>query len=194
MWLIKALISFIFLLAIIFTIPLSFDVGGKTCGLVFSLSLAAFYFFYSSLRLITPPGSRFRYALIALISWSQWIVIPALMIWSLNKFSIDSDGNSGWAAAAFDDKETSNETLKDKLYSRDGLLGILTIGFWDKFLHWSTPVFQLAEGFCSLLAIQAAGQISRWLVNRDGGDGWMVGPTIYIIIYHMLIIWFRSAY
>ncbi|KAG9628281.1 ICE2-domain-containing protein, partial [Aureobasidium melanogenum] len=47
-----------------------------------------------------------------------------------------------------------------------------------KLLRWSTPVFQLSEGFCSLLVIQAAGQITRYLVNREGGDGWMIGLLI----------------
>jgi hypothetical protein len=41
-------------------------------------------------------------------------------------------------------------------------------------LRYSTPVFQVGEGFCSLLVIQAAGQITRWLVNRERGDSWMV--------------------
>lgn len=31
----------------------------------------------------------------------------------------------------------------------------------------------MAEGFCSLLVIQAAGQITRYLVNRRS-DSWMV--------------------
>jgi hypothetical protein len=35
-------------------------------------------------------------------------------------------------------------------------------------------MFQLSEGFCSLLVIQAGGQISRWLVNRKKSDAWMV--------------------
>lgn len=50
---------------------------------------------------------------------------------------------------------------------------MMTIGTWDKLLRYSTPFFQLAEGFCSLLVIQAAGQITRWLVNRRS-DTWMV--------------------
>lgn len=174
MWFVRAFISFVFLLAIIFTIPLAFDVGGRTCGLVFSLSLATFYFIYSALRLITPSESRFRYAIVAFISWSQWIVIPSLMIWSLNKFSIDSDSSSGWATTSFETKGSGNISWKERFPGWDELLEFVTIGFWYKFLHWSTPVFQLAEGFCSLLAIQAAGQITRWLVNRDGGDSWMV--------------------
>ncbi|MCJ1452649.1 hypothetical protein MMC28_002992 [Mycoblastus sanguinarius] len=46
-------------------------------------------------------------------------------------------------------------------------------------LRWSTPVFQLCEGFCSLLVIQAAGQITRWLVNRGGrSDSWMIGLLV----------------
>lgn len=46
---------------------------------------------------------------------------------------------------------------------------------WDKSLHISSPFFQLCEGFCSLLVIQATGQLTRWLVNRsDRSDAWML--------------------
>ena len=38
-----------------------------------------------------------------------------------------------------------------------------------------SPVFQLLEGFCSLLVIQALGQLTRWLVNRsEWSDFWML--------------------
>lgn len=159
MWYITRIVSALsFLFAIVFTIPLAFDVGGRTCGLAFSLSLSAFYFFYSTLLLATPDRSRFRYAFAKLIAASQWIVIPTLMIWSLNKFSVDADA-SGWM---------------EKMRMSDGLVQTLTIGAWDKLLRWAGPLFQMGEGFCSLLVIQAAGQITRYLVNREGGDGWMV--------------------
>lgn len=47
-------------------------------------------------------------------------------------------------------------------------------------LRWSTPVFQLCEGFCSLLVIQAAGQLTRWLVNRgERSDSWMIGLLVF---------------
>jgi len=55
---------------------------------------------------------------------------------------------------------------------------MMTIGIWDKLLRYSTPFFQLAEGFCSLLVIQAAGQITRWLVNRGRSDTWMIGLLV----------------
>ncbi|KAF2086103.1 ICE2-domain-containing protein [Saccharata proteae CBS 121410] len=175
MWLSRLLSSFLFLFAIIFTIPLAFDVGGRTCGLAFSLSLASYYFFYSTLRLATPDESRFRKAAVNIVAFSQWLVIPVLMIWTLNKFSVDADGSSGgWVERTFDGKRAGDASIRDWLFGRDGLVETVTIGSWDKLLRWSTPVFQVGEGFCSLLLIQAFGQISRHLVNRERGDSWAI--------------------
>lgn len=175
MWLIRASSAAIFLFLIIFTIPLTFDVGGRTCGLAFSLALTLYYFFYSLLRLITPPQSRFRYALGQLIGYTQWIAILALMIWSLNKFSVDADISSGWVERTFGSKRAVDTSVKEWLFGRGGMIETWTIGTWDKLLRWSTPVFQIFEGFCTLLVIQACGQITRYLVNREGGDSWMIG-------------------
>lgn len=174
MWFLRALSSVLFLALIIFTIPLTFDVGGRTCGLAFSLSLSSFYFLNSSLRLATPDHSRFRNVLVTAISWSQWIVIPTLMIWSLNKFSVDSNNNGSWVEKTFDGKRAEFNSVGDWLFGRQGLVENLTIGGWDMLLRYSVPVFQVGEGFCSLLVIQALGQITRWLVNRERGDTWMV--------------------
>lgn len=173
MWFTRILSAALFLFSIIFSIPLAFDVGGRTCGLAFSLALSGFYFCYSALRLSTPENSRFRYALVNLIAALQWILIPSLLIWSLNKFSIDSDG-TGWVEATFGGKRAQAQTFGEWVFGKEGLLQSATIGSWDKLLRWSTPVFQLSEGFCSLLVIQAAGQITRYLVNGERGDGWMV--------------------
>ncbi|PSN64064.1 ER membrane protein-like protein [Corynespora cassiicola Philippines] len=178
MWLTRALSSTVFLGAIIFTIPLAFDIGGRTCGLAFSLSLSTYYFFYSCLRLITPDRSRFRWALCQLTAWTQWLMIPTLLIWSLNKFSIDADNNSGWVERTFGGKRAEYASVHEWIFGTDGLLENLTIGGWDKVLRYSTPVFQVGEGFCSLLVIQAAGQITRWVVNRERGDSWMIGLLI----------------
>lgn len=180
MWIFKVTSSVVFLTSIILSVPLAFDVGGRTCGLAFSLSLAAFYFFYSVFRLVTPERSRFRYALVQTISWTQWLILPTLLIWSLNRFSMDADNTSGWVERTFSGKRAQDASIRDWIFGPDGLMEALTIGGWDKFLRWSTPVFQLCEGFCSLLVIQAAGQITRWLVNRGGRrtDTWMVRDTV----------------
>ncbi|KAK4986453.1 hypothetical protein LTR66_000133 [Elasticomyces elasticus] len=174
MFLIRVFSALLFLFCVIFTIPLAFDVGGRTCGLAFSLALSTFYFLYSSLRLSTPQESRFRYVLVKLFQASQWIVIPTLMIWSLNKFSVDSDNSSGWVERTFGGKTAQDPSVREWLFGREGLVETVTIGGWDKLLRWSTPVFQMSEGFCSLLVIQAAGQITRYMVNGEGGDGWMI--------------------
>lgn len=176
MWLFRVFSSALFLAITVSSIPLAFDVGGKTCGLAFSLSLAAFYFLVSLLKVTTPDRSWFRSSIIAVLRFIQWAVILVLLIWSLNRFSVDVDNTgTGWVERTFSGKRTQDASIQEWLFGRDGLVETVTLGNWDRLLRWSTPVFQLAEGFCSLLVIQAAGQITRWLVNRGGrSDSWMV--------------------
>ncbi|PLB44054.1 ICE2-domain-containing protein [Aspergillus steynii IBT 23096] len=179
MWFFRILSSAFFLTVTVSSIPLAFDVGGKTCGLAFSLSLATFYFLFSLLRLTTPDRSWLRSSLIILIRSTQWIIIPVLLIWSLNRFSIDVDNNPGWVERTFNRNRAQDISVKEWLFGPGGLIEVVTIGNWDKLLRWSTPFFQLVEGFCSLLVIQAAGQITRWLVNRGGrSDSWMIGLLV----------------
>lgn len=176
MWLFRVFSSALFLAITVSSIPLAFDVGGKTCGLAFSLSLAVFYFLVSLLKVTTPDRSWFRSSIIAVLRFIQWAVILVLLIWSLNRFSVDADSTgTGWVERTFSGKRAQDASIQEWLFGRDGLVETVTLGNWDRLLRWSTPVFQLAEGFCSLLVIQAAGQITRWLVNRGGrSDSWMV--------------------
>lgn len=180
MWLFRVFSSAIFLAVTVSSIPLAFDVGGKTCGLAFSLSLATFYFLFSLLRLTTPDRSWIRSSLVVVIRSTQWILIPILLIWSLNRFSVDPENQGGgWVERTFSGKRAQDSSVNEWLFGRDGLVETVTLGNWDRLLRWSTPVFQLVEGFCSLLVIQAAGQITRWLVNRGGrSDSWMIGLLV----------------
>ena len=186
-WFFRGLSSVAFLSSIVFTIPLTFDVGGRECGLAYSLSLAIFYCFYSVLRLATPEQSRFRYSLINIVATLQWLIIPSLMIWSLNQFSIDSNaastkGNTAkWVERTFNRKRAQDESINTWLFGRHGLVENVSMGTWDKMLRWSVPVFQLGEGFCSLLVIQASGQITRGAVNRESGDNWMVSRIVSLL-------------
>lgn len=186
MWFFRILSSAFFLTITVLSIPLAFDVGGKTCGLAFSLSLATFYFLFSILKLTTPDRSWFRSSLVILVRSAQWLIIPVLLIWSLNRFSIDPEGSAstgrGWVERTFTGKRAHDTSIQEWLFGSDGLVETVAIGNWDKLLRWSTPVFQLVEGFCSLLVIQAAGQITRWLVNRGGrSDSWMVCSLVVFI-------------
>ncbi|PMD27475.1 ER membrane protein-like protein [Hyaloscypha hepaticicola] len=178
MWFFRALSSAIFLLSIILSIPIAFDVGGRECGLAFSLSLFYFYFFYSTIRLATPDHSRIRWALVQMIGMAQWILLPGLLIWSMNRFAVDANSSGDWVARTFDGKRAQSASVKEWIFGSGGLLEMLTVGTWDKLLRYSTPLFQLAEGFCSLLVIQAAGQITRWLVNRGRSDTWMIALLV----------------
>ncbi|KAJ5808902.1 hypothetical protein N7474_010171 [Penicillium riverlandense] len=179
MWLFRVCSSAFFLAVTVSSIPLAFDVGGKTCGLAFSLSLAIFHFLFSLLKLTTPERSWFRSSVIVVIRSTQWILVPILLIWSLNRFSADADSSGGWVERTFSENRAQFSSLQEWLFGRDGLVETVTLGNWDRLLRWSTPVFQLAEGFCSLLVIQAAGQITRWLVNRGGrSDSWMIGLLV----------------
>lgn len=178
MWFFRVLSSAIFLLSIILSIPIAFDVGGRECGLAYSLSLFYFYFFYSTIRLATPDESRVRWALVKLIGMAQWVLLPGLLIWSMNRFAVDANNSGDWVARTFDGKRAHESSIKEWIFGSGGLLEMLTVGTWDKLLRYSTPFFQLAEGFCSLLVIQAAGQITRWLVNRGRSDTWMIGLLV----------------
>jgi hypothetical protein len=164
--------------AIVFAIPLAFDVGGRHCGLGFSLALFLFYGLHSLLRLATPSRSRFRNFLVNAIGTLQWVVIPSLMIWSLAKFSVDGGNPGGWVGRTFRNERAKNEPFYTWLFGKGGMVESISIGTWDKLLLWSVPVCQLAEGFCSLLVIQAAGQVTRWAVNTENGDNWMIGLLV----------------
>ncbi|KAL9102591.1 MAG: hypothetical protein Q9163_002271 [Psora crenata] len=198
MWVLRVFSSVTFLTSIILSIPLAFDVGGRACGLAFSLALASFYFYYSILRLATPHTARYRWVLIQLVGWMQWAVLPTLLIWSLNRFSVEPVGDSSWVERTFSGKRADDTSVPQWLFGPDGLVETITVGTWDKLLRWSTPVFQLCEGFCSLLVIQAAGQITRWLVNRSGrSDSWMIGLLVMsasIISSSVYFLWRVSRF
>jgi hypothetical protein len=194
MWLIFRFLSgSIFLLSIILSIPIAFDVGGKEAGLGHSLALFWFYLLYSLLRIGTPAESRFRKLFVGLVGALQWIIIPSLLIWSLNRFAVDANSTGDWVSRTFGGKRAADTSVREWLFGHGGLTDTLTIGIWDKFLHYSVPLFQLAEGFCSLLVIQAAGQITRWLVNRGRSDTWMVS-LIHGVQKNCMLTMPRSAF
>lgn len=103
--------------------------------------------------------------------------VPGLLIFALYKFSDDEDGGGVRGGL--------------RVGTGDGWVEKLSIVPWDNFLTFSTPMFQLCEGFCSLLVIQAVGQISRWLVNRNRSDTWMVWDIFLreSLLREVLMIW-----
>jgi hypothetical protein len=181
-WFFRIVSSSIFLLTIVLSIPIAFDVGGRDTGLAYSLALFGFYFVYSAAKLATPDNSRIRWFLTRTLQTSQWIVIPGLLIWSLHNFAVDAS-STDWVSRTIGGLRTQKHTTwTDWIFGNGGLIESVTLGSWDKVLSYSSPVFQLAEGFCTLLVIQAVGQISRWLVNRGRSDTWVVSYLPYSLL------------
>lgn len=173
-WTFSILFSAVFLLTVVLSIPVAFDVGGRDSGLAYSLALFLFYFFYSSIRLAIPEKSRAGLVVGVILRISQWVVIPSLLIWALGQFAVDAS-STNWVERTLGGVfSTKSDTWHDWLLGKGGVLETVTLGSWDNVLRYSGPVFQLLEGFCTLLVIQAAGQITRWLVNRGRSDTWVV--------------------
>ncbi|KAH7325772.1 ER membrane protein [Stachybotrys elegans] len=178
-WPLNGLFSTIFLLTIVLSIPIAFDAGGLDSGLAYSLSLFIYYFFYSAFRIVVTPEpsqqhSSLGWSALAALRLSQWVVIPTLLIWALGQFAVDA-GSTNWVertlGGVFESKTTS---WSEWMFGKEGLVETLMLGSWNAVLKYSGPVFQLLEGFCTLLVIQAAGQITRWLVNRGRSDTWVI--------------------
>ncbi|KAF5127041.1 uncharacterized protein G6M90_00g078630 [Metarhizium brunneum] len=173
-WLFSIFFSSIFLFTIVLSIPVAFDVGGRDSGLAYSLSLFIYYLVYSAIRIVTPSKSRLGSTISNLLRLSQWVVIPSLLIWALSQFAVDA-GSTNWVertlGGIFQSKSAS---WTEWMFGKNGVLETVMLGSWDNVLRYSGPVFQLLEGFCTLLVIQAAGQITRWLVNRGRSDTWVI--------------------
>lgn len=192
MWAIFKIFSgAVYLLSIVLSIPIAFDVGGRDSGLAYSLSIFSFYFLYSFIKAVTPPASRVRWSLTKVLSLAQWIVLPSLLIWSLNRFSVDA-GSTDWVSRTLGHMRPAGkptDSWHEWFFGQGGLLEQITLGGWDKGLRYSSPVFQLLEGFCSLLVIQAAGQITRWLVNRGRSDTWVVSLGTISFLTNNTSLW-----
>lgn len=121
-----------------FTVPLAFDVGGEDCGIAFTFTLSGFYLIMSTLRILTK---RTRLSILGTgLYYLQHIVIPGLLILHLGLFSPPEEPSPLW---------------------------LKVILPWRLFVKTSTPLFTILEGFCTLLVIQATGQISKWLIRRS---------------------------
>lgn len=187
-WTFSVLFSAVFLFSIVLSIPVAFDVGGRDSGLAYSLALFVYYIAYSCLRIAVPEKSRFGWSVHNFLRLSQWVVIPALLIWALGQFAIDAP-SSGWVERTLDRAGGGGGGIlhskppaswSEYFFGKYGLLETVTLRVWDNILRYSGPVFQLLEGFCTLLVIQAAGQITRWLVNRGRSDTWVVSIPSFL--------------
>ncbi|CUM67494.1 uncharacterized protein PRCAT00005191001 [Priceomyces carsonii] len=81
----RALFSSLYLILIILTIPLSFDVGGVECGLAFSFTTCTLYFVLTTIQLVTRKNRYVRW--ISLLYYVQHLLIPSLLTLFLSYYS-----------------------------------------------------------------------------------------------------------
>lgn len=161
----RVVLSTIYLVLIILSIPLAFDVGGITCGLAFSFTTFSLYFILTTIRIITRKSRYFGW--VSLLYYLQHLIIPSLLTLFLSYYRT----NKPSALSVYHPHE-----------------------IWRYFIVNSTPIFTILEGFCSLLLIQAIGQTVNWLTVYKS-DSWLIvsliasGSTITASLYFLYRIY-----
>lgn len=146
--LLRVLFSTIYLIYIILTIPLSFEVGGLNCGLSYSLTILILYFCLATLRML-----KYHRFISSFLYYLQHLLLPTVLSYFLTLFH----DNSGINVSNVFEKIWWNYLIE----------------FWKFFLINSTPLFTILEGFCSLLSVQAIGQLFKYFI-KNKSDTWSI--------------------
>ncbi|KAH3901274.1 uncharacterized protein SCODWIG_02624 [Saccharomycodes ludwigii] len=146
----RVLITVAYLIFLILTIPISFQVGGVSCGLAFTVTLFNLYFISTTikLRLFDSKSTNNFYQI---LYYLQHLSIPSLLFIFINIYSENKNITTN-----------NNETIFSKLWSIYLKFSVIP---WKFVLIHSTPYFTLLEGIFTILAIQTIGQAYKWL-NR----------------------------
>lgn len=153
----------LYLALVVLTIPLAFDVGGDSCGLLFSLFLVVAYALLTTLRRL---ARRWRFLkAVSILYYTQHVFIPTILMYFVLYYSHKAPESDSWPVVV-----------------------------WRYVLVHATPVFTVAEGFCSLLLIQAASQTLTYL-QENVSDSWLLvslmglGATITGALYFLYRIY-----
>lgn len=144
---IRGFFTILYLVLIVLTIPISFQVGGVYCGLAFTVTLFNCYGILTILRLFFYKNPLFQ-----LIYSSQTLIIPSLLTIFLS---------------IFNNHEISNLKSEHLIYYK------FFIKPWKFFIMNSTPLFTILEGLCTILAIQSIGQTFNWLKVKKS-ESWVI--------------------
>ncbi|CCH59424.1 hypothetical protein TBLA_0B05980 [Henningerozyma blattae CBS 6284] len=170
----------IYLLSVLMTVPIAFQLGGLQCGLAFTLTLFSSYFITTTLNAIARKLRWQRF-----IAWTNFLyyfqnfnIIGILHIF-LSLFSHTE------LSISMSDENPSMETITSILKNNDTYPS-KTISFiykyffyyamprWKFCLSYSTPLFALVEGFFTILAIQVIGETNIWLTTVKNSSIWII--------------------
>lgn len=144
---VRAMLTTFYMVLIILTIPISFQVGGVYCGLAFTVTLFNIYWVLTTLSVAFK-----RNFIIQILYYSQHLLIPSLLTLFLSVFN------------------NSNINL---LKSENMIYYKFVLKPWRFFIIHSTPLFTLLEGLCTILAIQSIGQTFEWL-KYNKSESWVI--------------------
>ena len=179
---------------VLFYLPLALDIAGQDAFLALSASLASYYLFLSTVRLLTN-GTRLAWIGQTLAVF-QFIVIPACLLVCFNVYSPPSATIFPPRRPDSQDK-TASEAISSLFARRPGAIALDALdrddfpsltgfdaldrivsasvafffwlarrvpGWWHTLLRMSSPFFSLLEGVASLLVIQSLASTSRWII------------------------------
>ncbi|KIS71628.1 uncharacterized protein UMAG_10017 [Mycosarcoma maydis] len=179
---------------VLFYLPLALDIAGQDAFLALSASLASYYLFLSTVRLLTRAT---RLAWIGqTLAVFQFIVIPACLLVCFNVYSppsatifpprrpdsqdktpseaISSLFSRSHATASLDSLDSQLLQSLTGFNSLDRIVSASVAfffwlarrvpGCWHTLLRISSPLFSLLEGVASLLVIQSLASTSRWII------------------------------
>lgn len=132
------------ILQVLLFLPLTLDIAGPDCMLALSLLLTLSFASSATLHLCVRSNTRWR-PVSTLVAWLQPLVIPALLLLTLNLYSTTGEAqhhhHPAWLTYAL----------------------AAAPAYWERLLRTSSPVFVILEGLCTLLCIQA---LSRFSLGR----------------------------
>jgi len=143
----RAVLTTFYMILIILTIPISFQIGGVYCGLAFTVTLFNIYWILTTLSVLFK-----RNFLLQILYYSQHLLIPSLLTLFLSVFN-----------------NKNINLLKNENLSYYKFV----LKPWRYFIINSTPLFTMLEGLCTILAIQSIGQTFHWLKYHKS-ESWVI--------------------
>ncbi|SCU89749.1 LAFA_0E20582g1_1 [Lachancea sp. 'fantastica'] len=192
----RVVLTTFYLLLIIITIPISFQVGGLYCGLSFTVTLFNLYLVTTTLKIMS--GTRGIAKLTSVAYYAQHFFIPSLLFLFLLGFSHDELKEQIDANTRPDESliNVLRRSPKNQSWIFYYYYYQYVVRPWQYMLVRSTPYFTLLEGFFTVLGIQAVGETNRWLSRTQHGSNWWVitglmtsGGVITASLYYLYRIY-----
>jgi len=165
----RIFLATLYLCYVVLTIPLSFEIGGLDCGLSYSFTILVLYFVLATFRVL-----RYHRFLSTFLYYMQHLFLPSILSLFLTIFTSDTHSPHNFNSSTLSSSSIS-PSVPSSFFSK--VWWNFVLEGWKLFLVNATPLFTILEGFCSLLSIQAVGQVSQFLI-RHRSDTWSIANLI----------------